>query len=199
MGSKNEWSMKKLVVNGVEYQSQAEAISILCPGITNYSQRIKKGWTTEQALELEAPPISDHKSYNFWLKKTNSGEKLCSGCKTQQPIGNFYEFKDNGKEKTTTKCKTCCCVKESENSRIRKFGLNSIEWNKLFELQNKQCRICKTKETTREWHTDHNHETGKIRGILCFNCNHLLGNCKDNVAILKNAIKYLEKHFVSNK
>ena len=41
-------------------------------------------------------------------------------------------------------------------------------------------------------HIDHNHKTNKIRGILCGNCNMGLGHFKDNLDVLKNAIKYLE-------
>ena len=38
---------------------------------------------------------------------------------------------------------------------------------------------------------DHNHTTGKVRGLLCSNCNTLLGKAKDNVNILQAAIDYL--------
>jgi len=53
------------------------------------------------------------------------------------------------------------------------------------------CAICL--QTSGKWHLDHNHKTGKIRGILCHHCNTGLGNLKDDVAVLKRAIAYLEK------
>jgi hypothetical protein len=41
---------------------------------------------------------------------------------------------------------------------------------------------------------DHNHETGKLRDLLCSSCNLLLGNCRENEEILLSAIRYLRKH-----
>jgi len=41
---------------------------------------------------------------------------------------------------------------------------------------------------------DRNHSTGKSRGLLCANCNRMLGFCKDDLNILKNALVYFKKH-----
>lgn len=40
---------------------------------------------------------------------------------------------------------------------------------------------------------DHNHTTGEVRGLLCSNCNTILGLCNDNIIILQSAISYLNK------
>jgi Recombination endonuclease VII len=60
---------------------------------------------------------------------------------------------------------------------LRKYGLTRIEWNRLFEFQGKVCAICGSEKPTlnRSWATDHNHDTGKVRGILCYQCNLLVG------------------------
>ena len=72
----------------------------------------------------------------------------------------------------------------------------------------KHCRLCKgyfslteynkkagTKEEPDEKYLaiDHCHESGIVRGLLCMPCNTGLGNFKDNVQTLLNAIKYLER------
>lgn len=75
----------------------------------------------------------------------------------------------------------------------RKYGLSLLQWNIKFDSQNRECEICKITKTT-YWQTDHNHITGKIRGILCTNCNRALGHLKDNPQILKNAISYIERY-----
>jgi len=41
---------------------------------------------------------------------------------------------------------------------------------------------------------DHNHETGNVREILCFNCNHALGIFKDSPSLVHKAYEYLRKH-----
>lgn len=43
-------------------------------------------------------------------------------------------------------------------------------------------------------HVDHDHDTGKVRGITCFPCNGGMGQFKENVEWLANAIAYLERH-----
>ena len=77
-----------------------------------------------------------------------------------------------------------------------KYGITLEEREKLLKDQGYACAICQTPlqfEGTLT-HTDHCHTTGKVRGILCTNCNRGLGHFKDNVNSLKNAIYYLERH-----
>jgi Recombination endonuclease VII len=39
---------------------------------------------------------------------------------------------------------------------------------------------------------DHHHASGRVRGLLCCNCNFIIGHCLENKAILERAIAYLE-------
>jgi len=83
----------------------------------------------------------------------------------------------------------------SEKDRWLKFKYNiTIEdWEDMLQEQNHQCAICGVHQSQvkRVFHTDHDHETGKVRGLLCADCNHGLGKFKDNVDNLLNAINYL--------
>jgi hypothetical protein len=82
-----------------------------------------------------------------------------------------------------------------------KFGLTLEAWEDLFDAQGRACAICKSptpngtagRNGMPTWATDHNHETRKVRGILCNNCNHGLGHFKDNQTLLRLAIEYLDK------
>lgn len=79
----------------------------------------------------------------------------------------------------------------------RNYGV-SLEWyeNTLRE-QNNVCAICKQLETTIirgkliAMSVDHSHDTGKVRGLLCTQCNRGLGLFKDNLEVLQSAISYL--------
>ena len=71
------------------------------------------------------------------------------------------------------------------------YGIDAIEVEKLKKLQKDKCAICFKKA---KLGVDHNHATGKIRGLLCNACNLLLGWSKDNSDTLIQAAKYLEKH-----
>lgn len=74
------------------------------------------------------------------------------------------------------------------------YGLSFDEYLNLIQSQNNTCKICKAAfKRTKDIHVDHNHNTGKIRGILCSNCNRCLGLLKDNITVLQNAIEYLSK------
>jgi len=87
-------------------------------------------------------------------------------------------------------------IKEmARNSKLKKaYGITLKEYNKMLAKQDECCAICKTdipngKGNT--FHVDHCHETGKVRGLLCSNCNTSLGGFKDNPTLLTKAIKYL--------
>lgn len=74
------------------------------------------------------------------------------------------------------------------------YGLTIDDWNALFQSQNFQCAICKATEPAgKGWHTDHDHITGIVRGILCLSCNSGLGRFKDNPELLIEAARYVRK------
>jgi len=76
----------------------------------------------------------------------------------------------------------------------RKYGISLEEYDLLFKSQGKTCAICKSKKSSgKGWHTDHDHKTGAIRGILCHFCNLALGHFKDDPDIMKHSIKYLNR------
>lgn len=82
----------------------------------------------------------------------------------------------------------------------RNFGIGLHEYGKMLVSQNGKCAICKQEETEKRngniksLAVDHNHSTGKVRGLLCSSCNTALGKFKEDVEILKNAISYLQSH-----
>ncbi|MGH7383314.1 MAG: endonuclease VII domain-containing protein [Candidatus Methylomirabilales bacterium] len=86
-----------------------------------------------------------------------------------------------------------------ENSgRLREYRLKSIwgmtaeEYRSLFDLQNGLCAICREPPGDQSLAVDHDHNTGKVRGLLCKNCNLGIGNFRDDAQLLISAIEYLE-------
>ena len=71
-----------------------------------------------------------------------------------------------------------------------KYGLSKEDYYSLFETQQNKCAICGDSFDKTKAFVDHDHQSGKVRGLLCTRCNTLLGMTKDNVEILKSAIKY---------
>ena len=72
-----------------------------------------------------------------------------------------------------------------------KYGITSIEYDQLRVIQNGACALCF--RTDRKLGVDHNHQTGKVRGLLCNSCNTALGAMNDDPDRLQNAIQYLKK------
>lgn len=75
------------------------------------------------------------------------------------------------------------------------YGMTVKERDALLASQNSACAICQTPLEGRGHltHTDHDHNTGLIRGILCTNCNRGLGHFQDSASLLRKAAEYLEK------
>lgn len=80
----------------------------------------------------------------------------------------------------------------------RTFGISLEEYDVLHDKQNGVCAICGECETTpyrdgvRRLAVDHDHVTGRIRGLLCVNCNNGLGRFKDSQILLAAAMAYLD-------
>jgi hypothetical protein len=86
--------------------------------------------------------------------------------------------------------------KVKEHRRKHVFGISPMEFNRFHDKQGFSCRICgQTPEDptgkAKTLHIDHNHTTGKIRGLLCRHCNTMLGYARDSIDNLRNAIQYL--------
>jgi len=87
--------------------------------------------------------------------------------------------------------------KNSRNAMLKSlYGLSELDYNILFNKQKGKCAICDKhqSEFKKPLCVDHNHETSKIRGLLCHNCNVSLGLLKDNIDVLEKAIEYLKQH-----
>lgn len=75
------------------------------------------------------------------------------------------------------------------------YGLTEDQLQQMHEDQGYACGICKrhVEEVSQDrLYVDHDHESGAVRGLLCMNCNTALGNFKDDIASVANALKWLE-------
>ena len=90
--------------------------------------------------------------------------------------------------------------KKQEYSRrvqLWKHGMSIEDYDTLLEKQNGVCAICMEPETGVEGQrlaVDHDHETGRVRGLLCRKCNLGIGNLDDDPSLLWKALEYLVQH-----
>lgn len=82
-------------------------------------------------------------------------------------------------------------AKVRERHLIRKYSITQADYEAMFYYQNGACAICDKKQT-RPFDVDHCHITGRVRGLLCTNCNRMLGHAHDDIKRLNRAAMYLE-------
>ena len=83
--------------------------------------------------------------------------------------------------------------KNLSDKRYKKYGITQEEYLRIVRLQEYKCAVC-FKEDKINLSVDHNHKTGKLRGIICNRCNMALGNVGDSPQVLRSLANYLEKH-----
>jgi hypothetical protein len=128
--------------------------------------------------------------------------KKCIGCGITKSRSEFH--KSGGKEYyRDSRCKICRSIINRtahkpiiKNEFLKKYyGITIEEYNLIFLKQNGCCAICGKHESefSKSLSVDHDHVTGKIRGLLCIKCNLSIGGFEDNIELLDKAKEYLSK------
>lgn len=144
--------------------------------------------------------IIGHKPHN-----KNVSHKICNTCGYDKEI-ELYPFTVKDKGYRSSKCRKCTNnrrdfarklnrEKESlreKNKRLKyEYGISINDYNMMIINQDGKCKICK-KSSSETLSVDHCHDSLKVRGLLCRQCNSVIGMAKDNTDILRSAILYLE-------
>lgn len=75
----------------------------------------------------------------------------------------------------------------------RKYKITLMEYESMLASQNGTCKICHEPDNTdRRLAVDHCHKTGRVRGLLCYRCNTVIGHMKESVELFASAIRYLD-------
>ena len=111
---------------------------------------------------------------------------ICKPCKANKVREPNRKWREQNKDK----------VREYNLKNI--YGITSKEYDEILKHQRGMCAICETtnagnRHGTDKFCIDHDHLTGRVRGLLCNNCNHGLGKFKDDILTLQSAIEYLEE------
>jgi hypothetical protein len=102
----------------------------------------------------------------------------------------FQAYSGNSKS-----CADCRPRYRKSMKLMRSYGITIDEFEARLAGQGGACAICRiVPENTWSLAVDHDHRTGKVRGLLCDQCNLALGKFQDSIKTLENAIAYLRKH-----
>ena len=86
-------------------------------------------------------------------------------------------------------------MEEKERHLLRTYNITLERWNQMLKVQNGICAnpYCDKEIRGSDIHVDHDHKTGKVRGLLCARCNTDLGRLEDKTRI-EGLYLYLEQH-----
>ena len=105
------------------------------------------------------------------------------------------QYKTNEQYREKQKCLARSRTQEQRRGQLMsQYGLTNNDYARMLQEQNGKCAICGSEsgdKTRKHLYVDHCHKSGIVRGLLCCNCNHMLGKVKDDIEILKKAISYL--------
>lgn len=148
----------------------------------SYAKRVRE----RDGREVKAPRV------------VPAGYKFCPDCQTVKPLAD-YPRNRAGTTGFASYCKPCHNPRTRKTKQRlyggsreyhlrRRYGIGQAEFGKLLAAQGGVCGICGAQ---RPEHVDHDHVTGYVRGVFCFNCNGGLGHFRDDRGRLDKAIAYL--------
>lgn len=131
--------------------------------------------------------------------------KKCSKCKVPKELSEFNKSKF-GKFGRHHYCKECNSKQKKASYNYDKakskgvkqtYGISIERVHEMYKDQKGLCGICEKHfefiSKHKGLYIDHDHSSGKVRGLICSSCNSLLGCAKDDIKILKKAIEYLKQ------
>jgi hypothetical protein len=128
-------------------------------------------------------------------------QRYCPSCQQVLPIEDFVRNRHT-KSGVGAYCKPCQRAKVAESVKRRhgttrhyhlkrRYGLGADDVLAMLEEQGHACLVCRRQLAVETAHVDHDHATGRVRGILCFGCNGGMGQFKDDPEVLVRAARYL--------
>jgi recombination endonuclease VII len=127
---------------------------------------------------IRCPACGEHKLAEDFPRNKSKPSGLATYCK---PCHNRIGRENREKHHGTTR----------QFHLRRRYGLDSVSVEWLILQQAGVCAVCRSGTPQ---HVDHDHANGRVRGILCFNCNRGLAKFDDDPAVLQNAMAYLQEH-----
>ncbi|MGY1844752.1 endonuclease VII domain-containing protein [Modestobacter sp. SYSU DS0875] len=145
--------------------------------------RRRNGAWYRQSRVAVGKTVRDHS----WIPK---GFRWCPGCRQAVAHG---EFSRNSRQRSGFGSLCLRCHRKSSNDAYwkRQYGMTRAEVAALRAGQGDACAICSASAPE---HLDHDHQTGRVRALLCQRCNQGLGLLQDDPKVLRAAADYVEEH-----
>lgn len=133
--------------------------------------------------------------------------KVCPKCGVEKPTGEYWR-QANSRDGLQYRCKKCFyewrreadrrymesgkhASRQRENHYRRKYGISVGDVDAMAREQKNKCLLCGRGPGKRALHLDHDHATGRIRGLLCYSCNRAIGHFRDDPDLMLRAALYV--------
>lgn len=120
----------------------------------------------------------------------------CSDCGEVKPLGDFPGGKPHSYCKVCNHKRHLATLRKHYGGSTRHYhlkqrhGIGATEFDEMLAAQGGVCRICKGAPAAQ---VDHDHATGRLRGLLCLDCNAALGAFGDDPEVLARALAYVDR------
>ena len=133
-------------------------------------------------------------------RRVPEGSRWCPACDSLKPLEEFPRNRSH-RGGHGGYCKPCHNQKGRETYiRLygstreyhlrRRYGIGAADVEAMIQAQGGLCAACRTDKPV---HVDHDHGSGRVRGVLCFLCNQALGNVRDDITRLRGLVSYLHR------
>ena len=180
-------------------------LSLWCKGCHNAYRRARHAAnpkTGNQRLcvdgKFRCTTCNEWQAPECFYKNNNTKCGISSICKSCERSKKLAERLLNPERYNSVKVKSAAKRKlYRKNAALKKmYGITLDQYNILLETQGGKCATCgcDRSDKGRDLCVDHNHKTGKVRGLLCGNCNRGIGYFKEDIQRMESAIAYLKRH-----
>jgi hypothetical protein len=135
--------------------------------------------------EIIATKVDGRRRPSPFRKPIIDGKKQCATCKQWKILTEF------GPSKRSASGYDSLCMRCANLRRL--YKISSQEYDLMVDNQNGLCALCGN-VPNKQLCVDHDHISGKIRGLLCYRCNNMLGHVNDDINLLQKAIEYLVRY-----
>jgi len=182
-------------------------------GAVKVTRKAKEGVSTSyryirySGWNIPATQIAWILSYGEWpigritFKDNDTLNLRVDNLEMQNGVDGKFDYKDSGERKAYSKAHHEQHPLVWKNTYLQKqHGISLAEYGNMLVAQLGKCAICEGSEThmrdgkVKALAVDHDHKTGKIRALLCSECNIGLGKFKDDQQVLLSAVEYLKRH-----
>lgn len=144
-----------------------------------------------------------------WEAIEKRGTLTCRQCMIEKPLDDFrISFRAPRRRRMCRDCERRRCAQQRiENRedrkayfhlhRCRQYGITPEDYDRLLAVQGGKCAICGRSLGQRRQTIDHCHQSGRVRGIVHWNCNLVLGCANEDAHVLEGAIAYLARHHMA--